>query len=132
LNPKIFNRDDATDDDVDTSASQALDRVKIMRVFDLEGATEAINELHEDIRNAEKNRELEAAGIRGRTQRTHVADSQADEEDEDVIPLDSTNEDESRATKLEPVSLVLIDNITSVVNPITKKNHVQGEDSRFL
>lgn len=126
VNPKIFHADPNANN-LDATASQVLDRVKIMRVFDFVGVSEAISELRDDIRNAEKDQQSAAAWAAEPTQMTHVADSQADEGGEDIMLFDDASDSETISSlKLEPVGLVIIDNITSSVSPVLKSSYVQG------
>lgn len=124
--PTIFY-DETTTEELNGMAARVLDRVKIMRVFDFVGMSEAIGELHDSVQRAEGHEKM-AAEPTQQKQRRVVADSQAEEGDEDVMLLDgAANEKPVEGGKLDPVSLVVIDNITSVVNPILKTSYVQGE-----
>jgi hypothetical protein len=123
LNPHILTEYDAIND-LETSASQALDRIKIMRVFDFVGLSEAVNELRDEVRTAEKDEDLAAAWEAEPTQKLHIADSPEQECDEDIMLFDGANEDVVRP---DAVSLIVVDNITSVVNPILKTDYVQGQ-----
>jgi RecA/RadA recombinase len=129
INPKLFYPD-CESDDTEKRAGQVLDRVKIMRVFDFVGVSEAVSELRDDIRNASKDRALAAAWAAEPTPKmTHVDDSQAEEGEEDLMLFDDVADVEPADVQgtLEPVSLVVIDNITNVVNTILKSNYVQGQ-----
>jgi hypothetical protein len=104
-----------------------------MRVFDFVGVSEAINEIREDVRSHDKDSHIAAAWAAEPAQKTHVADSQTEESDDDIMLFDGANEHESKKGKrLEPVSLVLVDNITSVINPILKTDYVQGQHSHVF
>ena len=134
VNPKLFY-DDTPVAKLYALASQMLDRVKVMRVFDFVGVSEAIGELREGVRVAAKDQEMATAWAAEPTQKTHVADSQADEDDEDIMLFDGAGDVEassSETPKLDSVSLIIIDNLTSVINPIIKSNYVQGKSVDFV
>lgn len=130
VNPRIFHADHGAQS-IEESAARVLDRVKIMRVFDFVGVSEAISELREDIQKVSKDQALSAAWIAEPTPKmTHVDDSQAEEGEEDMMLFDGASREVEPTIipeKLEPVSLVVIDNITNVANAILKANYVQGQ-----
>lgn len=131
-NPQIFNRPDANDD-WDELADAALDRVRIMRVFDFVGVSEAINELRDDIKAVRLQEHKDPPTVVAMpTQITHVDDSESEEED--LMLFDGANDEflqeKSETKKVEPVSIVIIDNITHVVNPIIKNDYTQGSSRK--
>lgn len=85
---------------VEDVAAKALDRVKIMRVFDLVGIGEAVGEIRANLEGKTKNDEGRKEGVeqdvgqeeksmerRAETKRTEIADSE--DEDEDEMLLDA-------------------------------------------
>jgi len=144
-------------------AAKVLDRVKIMRVFDFVGVREAIGEIRDEIEkkkdverasnSEEKKTELpmnEAAKEEPPVEkvpvkRTYVADSEDEEDDEEML-FDSdvtgtraaqsvqnpepTRIEASEDTNAEiipgPMKIVLIDNLAQVLNPLLKKDYIQG------
>ena len=122
-NPQVFSRADDDEDD-DEIADQTLDRVKIMRVFDFIGVSEAIDELRNDIKKTAFEDQKDVRGSTVITQITHIEDSE-DEEDEDLMLFSDVNDEAEM--KSDSVSLVLIDNITHVLNPILKADYIQGQ-----
>ncbi|KIW06493.1 uncharacterized protein PV09_02929 [Verruconis gallopava] len=121
----VVDHDDALDE-TETIARQALDRMKIMRVFDFVGLREAINEIKEDLENVEKDEEVAGQGVANHGQQTCIADSQAEDGDEDIMASDAKKYI-PESPKLESVSLLVVDNITSVLNPHLKTDYVQGQ-----
>lgn len=132
-------------EDADRTAEKALDRVKILRVFDFVGVMEAVNELSEELRAEASNVgserlkvSEEMPQIRPTEQskpRTEVADSE-EEEDEDMLfdsPSPAAEVDASvkppevrTSSSLEKIGMIVIDNISQVINPILKSNYVRG------
>jgi len=128
INPQIFNGPDANED-WDEAADQALNRVKIMRVFDFVGVSEAIDELRDDMRALRLKGILGTVAVAIPTQRTHIDDSESEEED--LMLFDGANDEaESAPTVEEAVSMIVVENITHVVHPILKSDYVQGLYSR--
>jgi hypothetical protein len=84
-----------------------LRRVKIVRVFDFVGVDEAIAELQAALSGKRKRR-------RGRRRGGEVLDSEDEEDEKEVEGW---------------VEMVLVDNLTSVVNPLLKSNYVQGQSN---
>jgi len=144
-------------------AAKVLDRVKIMRVFDFVGVREAIGEIRDGIekkKDAERasNAEEKKATLpieepaqeeppveKVPVKRTYVADSEDEEDDEEML-FDSDVTDTTAAqpvqnpepTRIEasetinaeivpgPMKIILIDNLAQVLNPFLKKDYVQG------
>ena len=101
-------------------ATRILDRVKVMRVFDLAGVAEAIGEVGEIIEVTKSSTEQEDAR-RGR--RTEIGDSEdeADEHELGEIKTPSQKEVNSAA------GMVIIDTITNVASAMISKNQIQGQ-----
>ena len=134
-NPQIFGPS-APKEDTEQLAEGALDRVKVMRVFDFVGVSEAINELRDDFSVAASNdnvspeRELEVQ------QRNHVADSEGEDGDDEML-FDQEKPDngvgmELTSRKAGEIGLIIIDNITHTLNPILKSNYVQGKGIHWM
>lgn len=129
-------------ENAEKTAEKALERVKILRVFDFVGVVEAVNEL---------NGELQAEATKGGPEeikvakklpppelpkrRIEIADS--DEEEDDAMLFDSPPlvTDGQASVKppetlpleaLEKVGMILVDNISQVVNLMLKTNYVRG------
>ncbi|KAI4630694.1 hypothetical protein J4E80_001632 [Alternaria sp. BMP 0032] len=144
-------------------AAKVLDRVKIMRVFDFVGVREAIGEIRDgiekkkDVERASSTEEKKAAlPIEEPAQeeppvekvpvkRTYVADSEDEEDDEEMLfdsevtnataaqPVQNPkpiriepSKDTNAETEPGPIKIVLIDNLAQVLNPLLKKDYVQG------
>jgi hypothetical protein len=124
-----------SDSQIESIAEKTLERVKIMRVFDFVGVAEAVKELKNEL--CSKPADPKPQGDSStKDQRKEVADSE-DEEDEEML-FDSpepvraaTGEDVKGIEPLpldgaEKIGMIIIDNITQVVNPLLKNNYVQG------
>lgn len=109
-------------------AEEMLARLKIMRVFDFDGVLDAVAEVGGELESAVEARRVghgvRRSGERGR----EVPDS----EDEDGAGLSSDGSEEGReslAAGQRRVEMLLIDNLTAVVNPLMKSNHVRGQST---
>lgn len=146
LHKCIALRISGTSDDLQTGnavAAQTLDRVKIMRVFDFEGMLEGVEEMREDLQRARKARlETSAAGGLERAPKTTIADSQEDGAEEmlddelagDVDAVTGRVDEQKEQVVKEVVeegaegcSMLIVDNLTQLVGPVIKSNHVQGK-----
>ncbi|KAI4628785.1 hypothetical protein J4E83_003338 [Alternaria metachromatica] len=143
-------------------AAKILDRVKIMRVFDFVGVREAIGEIRDGI---EKKKDVERASSteekkatlaieetaqeepsveKVRVKRTYVADSEDEEDDEEMLfdsdvpdtvaqpvqnpePIQIESPEDTNAEIVPgPTKTVVIDNLAQVLNPLLKKDYIQG------
>jgi hypothetical protein len=166
---------------IEEVAARALDRVKIMRVFDFVGVREAIGEIRDGLERRNKpdrqttNTPKQTSMIskpatpkrptpepltpEQQPKRTAVADSEDEDEDEEMLfdttaisrelipapavqevepepelksPPQSENtirqqaEQQEADQPLSPVKFILIDNIAQVLNPLLKKDYLQG------
>lgn len=115
--------------------TKILERVRIMRVFDFDGVVEAIGEVKEELeeviqesaRSPSPRPTLSPAKSKAREE---IADSE--EEDDGLGPeeKDMLYGDASKPKAAEneggKISMVVIDNITNVLNPLLKSNYVQA------
>lgn len=179
-NSSVFRKMKAKEEDtVEEVAARALDRVKMMRVFDFVGVREAIGEIRDDLER-KKAPDHKTMNTRRQTpmiskpatpkrptpepltpepqlRRTAVADSEdEDEEDEEMLfdtiatskeptpapavqevepepetelqqqPTKSNKEQEEAAPSSTSVKFILIDNLAQVLNPLLKKDYIQG------
>jgi hypothetical protein len=97
--------------DVNSEAEALLDRIKIARIFDFLGLFEAINEI--------KNETFAVVQPQGGkdVKRTVIPDSE-DESSDAEFEQNPTSQN---------IGCVVIDNLTTVMNPLFKTNHVQGK-----
>jgi len=122
-------------EDVESTAEKALERVKIMRVFDFVGVSEAVDELRTDLQAPPHHESPPKEKQRLETTRVEIPDSE-EEDDDDMLfdweptqPLKSSRrEDRSPSDDSNgKLGLLLVDNIAHVVNPLLKSNYVQGK-----
>ena len=108
------------------AATNMLDRVRVMRVFDLTGVLEATSEIIE-IWEAYERKKVESRQ-RSRRMERGIASSQ-DEEDEDMGGLLTESEDDECEPDLDGgcITMIIIDNIANVVNAELSKSQVQGK-----
>ncbi|GAB7353049.1 hypothetical protein MBLNU459_g3602t1 [Dothideomycetes sp. NU459] len=124
------------------AAAQALDRVKIMRVFDFEGMLEGIEEMREDARRLRDTRDRHVDEL-DKIPRTTIADSQADCEGDEMLDGELYHDDEAEGCGdrehcgdgregagggdgTKSYGMLVVDNMTQVVGAVMKSNHVQG------
>ncbi|KAK4988420.1 hypothetical protein LTR50_003934 [Elasticomyces elasticus] len=138
----------SNDDDIPAHAVEALQRVKISRVFDFVGVMEAVGEFEEAMTGGSQHRRQRSGtddGVRNETRprpRGTIGDSQAEGEDEDEmlndLPTPRTQttdatparQDESAKDSEEEDmtgGMLVIDSLDHVVGPMTKRDYVQGQ-----
>ena len=124
-------------------ATEMLDRVRVMRVFDFAGVVEAVGEVGE---NCERISKLDENGKKHQHCETsekatrEIADSQDEDEEngnEEVVGGAMYDAEGSRMAKCEvPVSdqdgnivgvgMIVLDTVTNVVSSLMAKSQVQG------
>jgi len=111
------------------SAEGCLERVKLMRVFDFVGLTEAINELKEFL---EKPSHCQVSPLSSSTKSMIVPDSE--DEGDGLLSVGSPIEvaqrpkDADQGKLISPLTWILvIDNLSNVIQPIFKSNYIQGQ-----
>lgn len=111
-------------------AMKALDRVKIMKVFDFEGLTEAMSEVRETLEYPDQPAAEEIPTIK--VPKSTIPDSEDEDEDE---MLDTVEEPPPHPI-VHPLSenahargMLIIDNISQVMAPLIKNNYTQGQAS---
>ncbi|CZT25792.1 uncharacterized protein RCC_11461 [Ramularia collo-cygni] len=100
------------------AAIQVLDRLKIMKVFDYVGLTEAMFELRESL-------EERAQSPAARAPKATIPDSQDD--DEEVLDNPPPVEELPQEDDVEAPNLLIIDSISHVIAPLIKNNYTQGQ-----
>ena len=106
-------------------ATKMLDRVKVMRVFDLAGVAEAVGEVRQLIDDEKISAEQVESQSR---RRSEIGDSE-DEDEEDVLveidapPLKASLESKAKSS----IGMVIIDTITNVVSAMVTRNYNQGQ-----
>ena len=117
--------------DANEKALKALDRLKIMKVFDFVGLTESLTELQDDTRDGSKNY---AAVKQPLALRGTVGDSE-DEDADDMLdtsspqpPATARSISKSTPQHLPPKpGLLIIDDILQPISPLLKNNYAQGQ-----
>jgi hypothetical protein len=156
----IQSASDIEHQSAEDAAASVLDRVKMMRVFDLVGITEAISEIREETSKSKTTQTNEAERVAAseanskapseKTRKTVIADSEDEDENEELLfdnepvsmehsvsPNTSDTQQKSnqspsnrQAAVDDPrsnsrLSIVLVDNLARVVNPLLKKDYIQ-------
>jgi len=103
-----------TSENVNVNAETLLDRIKIVRVFDFYGLSEAINEIRDGL--------LTDPQPKGAVSVQQAVIPDSEDEDED-LDLEYEQEQDRGPQK---VGCVVVDNLTTTMNPLFKTNHVQG------
>ncbi|KAK5173735.1 uncharacterized protein LTR77_002416 [Saxophila tyrrhenica] len=109
-------------------ALRVLDRLKIMKVFDFEGLTDAISELRQSL---EEPRRAPTVGIRPHSgPKGTIGDS---EDEDEMLDIESPSNQPAKQARPNPVpapqahGLVLIDNLPQVIGPLLKSNYAHGQ-----
>jgi hypothetical protein len=111
-------------------ALKVLDRLKISKVFDFVGLTEAIDEVRETLESKPVALEDEASKS---PPRGTIADSEDEDEDEMLdgpdleVEAPVTEPGPDSADLPPPARLLIIDNITHVTSPLIKNNYPRGQ-----
>ncbi|TID24309.1 Alpha-glucosidase [Venturia nashicola] len=124
----------------DIMAERALERLKILRVFDFVGVVEAVGELSEELRcddptesdvNKETRPNFKSSPHKPRTE---IADSdEEDDSEEDMLfttPLPTTKTTSTShppSIPLEKIGMIIIDNVTQPLAPILKTNYTRAQ-----
>lgn len=102
-----------------------LDRVKVMRVFDLAGVIEAVGEVGQVMERASQ-----GSGSKVKQKRKEVGDSE-DESDvdvDDLVPRSVPNETvRVTAHENDQVGMIIIDTIANVVSSLMSKSQTTGQ-----
>lgn len=104
-----------------------LERVKVMRVFELAGLVEAISEVGE-ICEAAKRKIDEQIEAHKRARTNTIADSEDESEDELSRTLGDpmVSSDIRKSADMQAVRLLVVDSVSNIVGPIISKSQVQG------
>ena len=120
--PSVSAMNDQTDQD---RVNSMLDRVKVMRVFDFAGMTEAIGEIAEVCEQGEMAKSAKPKGV-GQIAANEVPSSQ-DDEMEGMNEIDDRETEQDHVNSANPgIGMIVIDNIANVLQPELSKNQVQG------
>jgi hypothetical protein len=118
-----------------------LRRVKIMRVFDFVGLTEAITELREGLERSGRPGRHRGPPLWRESRRTEIPDSEEEDEEEINVEADEmalepfnseTQMDQYRGppehikSRIRKVGMIIIDNLAHVISPLFNNNHVLG------
>lgn len=123
------------EEDLVGEATSILDRVKVMRVFDVAGLVEAVGEIAETCDNL-ANIAIQNEVLR-ETARRIVADSEAEsEEDDQATPYSLGTKGREHSSDPEcygklsaidgKIGMLVIDTITTIFGPLMTKSQVQG------
>ena len=130
LHQRLVN---ALQDGVDGKVMEALDWLKIMKVFDFVGLTECIGEVREGLDDGKGEERHATASMReNRTRTTGPRGTVSDSEDDGNEVVSPPKPCKSSAPVQPDVRkpsqhLLVIDNIAQLVAPLLKNNHAQGQ-----
>ena len=122
---------DATDDNLTRMADLMLNRVKYMRVFDLAGIVEAVDEVSEswEVHAQQTGGNLEGGEkvIEDSEEEDDMSQDSSDEKDQIWKIRHTAGIQKGKASaETNPIDMIVIDNIANVVNSVASKGHVQG------
>ena len=128
---------EAVTKEVVQEATSMLDRVKVMRVFDVAGLIEAVSEVAEiceqgtdpDVEKGVRRRVAVADSEDGLSGDEDRADSGDSEESvtEDPAEESGPQNDDIMLARDERIGMVLIDTIANIFGPLISKSQVQGK-----
>ena len=120
--------------DFTVEATRLLDRVRVMRVFDLAGVAEAVGEVSEIVGRKRRDVREEAplqTAVTHRRRSGEVGDSEEeiDEDEGDEAHADGVEAGTNAAMDKPEASIgmILIDTITNVISSLVTKNQTQGQ-----
>ena len=120
----------------DAKAEEALDRVRVMRVFDFVGVSESINEIKMEFDEAQDDDRLPWPPSPIRLyQKTAIADSEDEDEDDNEMVMEQPakhRQPEQPALSEKVIAsdkpwMIVVDNFAQVASPIVRSNYVQGQ-----
>jgi hypothetical protein len=123
-------------DDVERTAESTLERIKIMRVFDFVGMSEAVNELRADLEATLPHQGTVIKPHPVQPARQEIPDSEDEDDDDDMLlDWEPTQQPVERKRSIdlssddgdEKIGLLLVDNMYHVANPVLKSNYIQGK-----
>lgn len=135
----VYQKSEASDpvreDGLMAEATNLLDRVRVMRVFDLAGVAEAVGEVSEIMDRTRVVREegpQERLVPRRRRRSAEVEDSEEEQDEEDEEPqVEVTGNAGARiactGTPEAPIGMVIIDTMANVVSSLVNKIQTQGQ-----
>lgn len=114
-------------------ATSMLDRVKVMRVFEIAGLIDAVSEVAQICESATR-KSNESTHPRAKMHKIEVADSEDESGGDDSKNSDNTStqarieDDLSSPGELPPslIGMVIIDTIANMIGPLLSKSQVQG------
>lgn len=121
------------EDGLMAEATKFLDRVRVMRVFDLAGVAEAVGEVSEIMDRSRSPRvEGPQEGLTPPRRRSaEVEDSEEELDAEDECRVEVTGNADTRMTfpgaSEVPIGMVIIDTIANVVSSLVNKSQTQGQ-----
>jgi hypothetical protein len=103
-----------------TELEKNLERVKLMRVFDFIGLTEAVGELRNELESPTKRSELEIPDSEDEGDEMQFGDTEVS------CPKVPANDMDSLHYPSDRQWLLIIDNIAYITSSLLKSNHIQG------
>lgn len=116
-----------SDESLSDQATTMLERVKVMRVFELAGLVEAISEVGE-ICEAAKRKIDEQIEAHKRAKKNTIADSEDESEDElsQTLGDPMVSSDFRKSADMQAARLLVVDSVSNIVGPIISKSQAQG------
>lgn len=113
-----------------TELEKSLERVKLMRVFDFIGLTEAVGELRNELEHLDQN----SVPPSPPTKKSNLEIPDSEDEDNEMLfggaevlsPKSKANNRDSLHCPSNRQWLLIIDNIAHITSPLLKSNHVQS------
>jgi hypothetical protein len=128
-------------EDIESKAEEALQRVRIIRAFDFFGVVEAINEIRGSLeKHSRLSKPSPRSARRAARRMLNIVPDSEDEDDEDIIERvvaqqklnDKISLQTNTTDATSQIGLIIIDNLTTVMNPLLKSNHLHGTFEGFI
>ena len=116
----------SNDEKIMQEATSMLDRIKVMRVFDLAGIAEAVGEVAEIIEKEPLVCDTEVEATARLMESKEIGDSEDELEDEHSFQTKART-DEEPYSAVPRIRMIIIDTITNVVSSTVAKNQLQGQ-----
>ena len=117
---------DLGDEEILQEANSTLDRVKVMRVFDLAGVAEAVGEVTAMVERTSPTADPRVDVPVVPEEPKEIGDSEDDSMDGDSIEIEPRAQNKP-STTASRVSMIIVDTMTNVVSSTVSKNQLQGQ-----
>jgi len=121
----VYEKRSMSNDSFVEKAISMLDRVKVMRVFDLAGVIEAVSEVGQMTERASQNSQI---NVKSKKQEVGDSEDEFDEDDEEAPPKFASADTETNVDhETNQIGMIIIDTISNVVSSLMSKSQTTGQ-----